>query len=83
MLITVLCRVSTITDSLSHELIILSKWFYNNFMVRKPDTWSFMSLGADNSLQTNLVCDDEIANNTKQKKLLGVALDNKLDINIY
>ena len=30
-------RVSTIMDSLSHEYTILSKWFYNNFMVLNPD----------------------------------------------
>ena len=30
-------RVSTIIDSLSHELTILSKWFYNNFMIINPD----------------------------------------------
>ena len=40
---------------------------------------SFMLLGADNSLQNNLVCGDEILKNTKQEKVLGVTLDNKLN----
>ena len=51
-------RDSTIIDSLSHEFTILSKWFYNNFMVLNPEKFSFMLLGVDDSLQTNLVCGD-------------------------
>ena len=68
-------RVSTIIDSLSYEFAILSKWFDNNFMVLNPD----MLLGVDNSLQTILECGDEILKNTKQEKVLGVTLDNKLN----
>ena len=70
-------RASAIIDSLSHEFTILSKWFYNNFMVLNPDKCSFMLLGVDDSLQTNLVCGDEILKNAKQEKVLGVTLDNK------
>ena len=51
-------RVSTIIDSLRHEFTILHKWFYNNFMVLNAEKCSFMLLGVDDSLQTNLVCDD-------------------------
>ena len=51
-------RVSTIIDSLRHEFTILSKWFYNNFMVLNPERCSFMLLGVDNSLEANLVCGD-------------------------
>ena len=53
-------RVSTIIDSLRHEFTILSKWFYNNFMVRNPEKRSFMLLGVDDPLQTNLVYGDQI-----------------------
>ena len=38
-----------------------------------------MLLGVDDLLQNNLVCGDEILKNTKQEKLLGVTLDNKLN----
>ena len=72
-------RVSTIIDSLSHEVTILSKWFYDNFMVLNTYKCSFMLLGVDDSLQTNLVCGDKILKNTKQEKVLGVKLDNKLN----
>ena len=71
-------RVSTITDSMSHEFNTLSKWFYNNFMVLNPDKCSFILLGVDDSLQTNMVCGDEIFKNTKQAKVIGVTLNNEL-----
>ena len=38
-----------------------------------------MLLGGDDSLQTNLVCGDQILKNTKQKNVLCVTLDNKLN----
>ena len=60
-------RVSTIIDSLSHKFTMLSKWFYNNFMVLNPDKCSFMLLGVEDSLQTKLMCGDEIVKNTKQE----------------
>ena len=63
--------VSSIIDSLRHEFTILSKWFYNNFMVLNPEKCSFMLSGVDDSLQTKLVCGDEILKNTKQEKVLG------------
>ena len=46
-------------NSLSHDFAILSKWFYNNFMVLNSDECSFMLLGVDDALQTNLVCRNE------------------------
>ena len=48
-------------------------------MVFHPDKCSFTLLGADDSLQTNLVYGDEILKNTKLEKVLSVALDSKLN----
>ena len=36
-----------------------------------------MLLGVEDSIQTNLVCSDEILKNAKQEKVLAVTLDNK------
>ena len=72
-------RVSTIIGSLRHEFTILSKWFYNNFMVCNPEKRSFMLLGVDDPLQTSLVCGDQILEKTIQEKVFGVTLDNKLN----
>ena len=62
----------------SHDFTILPKWFYNNFMVFNPDKSSFLLLGFDDELQTNLVCGNETLKNSKQKKVLGVTINNKL-----
>ena len=46
-------------NSLSHDFTFLTKWFYKNFMVLNPDKCSFMLLGVDDELQTNLVYGNE------------------------
>ena len=51
-------RVAAIVNPLRYEFTILSKWFYNNFMVLYSEKCSFMLLRVDDSLQANLVCDD-------------------------
>ena len=48
-------------------------------MVRNPEKKSFMLLGVDDPLQTNLACGGQILEKTIQEKLLGVTLDNKLN----
>ena len=55
-------------NSLSHDFTILSKWFHNNFMVLNPDKCSFMLLGVDDELQTNLVCGNETLKTVNKKK---------------
>ena len=72
-------HVSTIIDSLRHGFTILLEWFYNKFMVFNPEKCSFLLLGVDDSLQTNLLCGDEILKNRKQEKVFGVTLDNKFN----
>ena len=83
MLMIVLCihlkSVSNIMHSLSHDFTILPNWFNNNFMVLNPDKCTFMLLGVNNELQTNLVCGNETLKNSKQEKVLGVTIDNKLN----
>ena len=71
--------ISNIINSLSHDFTIFSKWFYNNFMVLNPDKCSFMLLGVDDEFQTNLVCGNKTLKNSKQEKVLGVNIDNKLN----
>ena len=48
-------------------------------MVCNSEKRSFMLLGVDDPLQTNLVWGDEILEKTIQEKVLGVTLDNKLN----
>ena len=48
-------------------------------MVLNPDKCSFVLLGVDDEFQTNLVCANETLKNSKQEKVLGVTIDNKLN----
>ena len=66
-------------NSVSHDFTVLSKWFYNSFMVFNPDKCFFMFLGVDDEFQTNLVCGNEALKNSKQEKALWVTIDNKRD----
>ena len=50
-------------------------------MVLNPDKCSFMLLGVDDELQTNLVCGNETLKNNK--KGLGVTFDNKLNFETH
>ena len=52
-------------------------------MVLNPDKCSFMLLGVDDELQTNLVCGNEALKNSKQEKVLGITLDNKLNFEMH
>ena len=49
------------------------------FSVFNPGKCSFMLVGVDDELQTNLVCGNETLKNSKQEKVLGVTIDNKLN----
>ena len=67
--------IPNIMNSLSHDFVILSKWFYNNFMVLDPDKCSFMLLGVDDELQTNLVCVEmKLLKTVNKKKYSGSLL---------
>ena len=71
-------------NSLNHDFTILSKWFYNNFMVLNPDKYSFMLLGVDDKLQTNLMCGNETLKHSKEEKVLGSpSTTNSILQNIY
>ena len=48
-------------------------------MVLNSDKCSFMLLGFDDELQTNLVCGNETLKNSKQEAILGVTIDNKFN----
>ena len=44
-----------------------------------PDKYSFMLSTVDDEFQTNLLCGNETLKNSKQEKILGVTIDNKLN----
>ena len=43
--------ISNIIDPLTHDLTILSKWLYNNFMILNPEKCLFILIGVDDELK--------------------------------
>ena len=72
MLWTVLCKHMI-------ETFLIPQWFHNDFMVLNSDECFIMSLGIDDELQPDLVCGSETLKNSKQEKVLGVTIDNRLN----
>ena len=66
-------------NSLSHDFTVWSKWFHNNFMVLNTSKCSFILLGVEDELHTNVVRGNETLKNIKQEKVLGVTINNKLN----
>ena len=52
-------------------------------MVLNPDKCSFILFGVDDESQTNLVWENETLKNSKQEKVLGVTIDNKLNFKTH
>ena len=60
--------ISYIINCLSHEFIVLPKWFYNNFMVLNPNDCSFKLLVVLDELQSLLICGNDTLRNSRHKK---------------
>ena len=68
-----------VTRKLQNDFLIVDEWFFNNFLVLNSDKCHFMTLGKPNTLP-NLKCDNITIKNSVSEKLLGVIIDNKLDL---
>ena len=68
-----------ITKKLQNDFLILDEWFFNNFLVLNSDKCHFMTLGTPNTLP-NFKCKNITIKNSASEKLLGVIIDNILDI---
>ena len=52
-------------------------------MVLNPDKCPFMLLGVDDEFQTNLVCANKTLKSSKQEKVLGITIDDKLNFTTH
>ena len=65
-------NISNTVTSLNHDFTVLSNWFYKNFMILNPDKCSFMLLGVQDELETNIVSNNIIIKNSKEEKVQGI-----------
>ena len=56
---------------------IVTKWFYENYMVLNSSKCHFMCLG-QNTVNETFVYNNIETKNSKEEKILGVIIDNKL-----
>ena len=66
-----------VKQTLRQDFEIVTKWFYENYMVLNSDKCHFMCLG-QNTVNETFVYDNTEMKNSKEEKILGVIIDNKL-----
>ena len=79
---TIYARSETLEEainSLENDLSSVLQWFTENGMVANPEKFQLMFLGVKSDQQMCLRIDDQIINQYQQVKLLGVAIDSKLN----
>ena len=70
-------NVANVKVNLRKDLEIVSRWFYENYMVLNADKCHFMCLGKNTETETFLF-NDIIMENSKEERILGILIDNKL-----
>ena len=68
-----------VMNNLENDLTSIWQWFTENGMVANPEKFQLVFLGLKNSQQMCLSINDKIINQCQQVKLLGVAIDSKLN----
>ena len=65
-------------QTLRRDLQIVTKWFYENYMVLNSGECHFMCLGKNTENETYFFNNTEIKTNSEEK-ILGITIDNKLE----
>ena len=68
-----------VTRKLQNDFLIVNEWFFNNFLVLNSEKCHFMTLGTPTTIP-NFKCKNITIKNSVSEKLLGVIIDNKLDL---
>ena len=71
-----------VKQTLRQDFEIVTKWFYENYMVLNSGKCHFMCLG-QNTVNETFVYDNIEMKNSKEEKVLGVIIDNKLRFKSY
>ena len=62
---------------LNKKLLLLQKWFYDNFMVLNPDKCCYMSLVSNPGKSDLILKDSTKIHGAEEVVVLGVTIDNK------
>ena len=75
-------NLKTIICNLRQEFSILSKWFYDSYMMLNPGKSHFMFFGVKETEQFDLICNSITLKHISHEKILGVTIDNERINNI-
>ena len=70
-------NLKSVKENLLIDFQIVSDWFYENYMVLNADKCHFMCLGKNTEEET-FTFNEIVMKNSKEEKILGVIIDNKL-----
>jgi len=75
-------NLSEAKKMLLNDFDIVKEWFYENYMVLNAENFHFMCIGKNTENET-LVINNTTLHNSKEEKILGVIIDNKLTFNSH
>ena len=75
-------NLEAVKKELLNDFSIVTEWFYENHMVLNAGKCHFMCLGKNTENET-LVFNNTTMENSKEEKILGVIIDNKLNFNSH
>ena len=70
-------NLEEVKQTLRGDFQIVTKWFYQNYMVLNSGKCHFMCLGKNTENETYFFNNTEIKNSSEEK-ILGITIDNKL-----
>ena len=75
-------QVKKIKDNLRNSFDMVHQWFYENYMVRNAGKCHFMCL-RNNTENETFLFHNILMNNSKEQKIVGDIIDNKLNFKSY
>ena len=71
-----------VKNCLSIDFDAITKWFYKNHMALNAGKCLFMCFGKD-TVNENFIFKGLVMTNSKEQKILGITIDNKLTFKIF
>ena len=75
-------NLKKIEDNLRNSFDMVNQWFYKNYMKLNAGKYHFMCLGNNTENETFLF-HNILMENSKEQKIVGVIIDNKLNFKSY
>ena len=71
-------NANIVIGRLRHDFVIISEWFYENYIVLNADKCHFLTVGFNEPFSV-FSFNDTTVENASEEKMLGIVIDNKLN----